>query len=96
MPYIKQHHRDHLDESIDIIIDSIDENHALDDREGVCNYVITRIVVGSLKPVTGWRYKALNRAHGTFMSAAAEFYRRLVAPYEDKCIKQNGDITDYE
>ena len=66
-----------------------------EDREGVVNYSISRIVAGSLKPDTGWRYKFLNRAYGTFLSAAAEFYRRMVAPYEDKCIEKNGDIPEY-
>lgn len=35
------------------------------------------------------------RAHGVFSAAAAEFYRRLIAPYEDKAIENNGDIAAY-
>lgn len=66
-----------------------------EDQEGVVNYTISRIVAGSFRPDTGWRYKWLNRAYGTFLSAAAEFYRRLVAPYEDKAIAKNGDIPEY-
>lgn len=30
--------------------------------------------------------------HGARMCAVLEFYRRVVAPYEDKAIAKNGDI----
>jgi hypothetical protein len=36
------------------------------------------------------------RAYGVFMAAAAEFYRRLPAPYEDLAIAKNGDIEAYK
>ncbi len=69
----------------------------LDDREGPINYAISRIVAESMKPVVGgWRYKYLNRAYGTFLSAAAEFYRRLVAPHEDRAAEKNGDIYEID
>ncbi len=84
-----------LEESVDDVISHI-RSYDSDDREGLCNYAISRIVAGGLKPATGWRYKNLNRAYGTFMSAANEFYRRLVVNYENKCIEKNGDIKEYE
>lgn len=67
-----------------------------DEKEGTANYAISRIVASGLKPHNGWRYIWLNRAYGTFLSAAAEFYRRVVSKYEDDCIKKNGDIPEYE
>lgn len=67
-----------------------------DQKEGCANYIITRVVAGGLKPAGGWRYMWLNRAYGTFFSAAGEFKRRLVDIYEDRCIEKNGDISEYE
>lgn len=95
MPYIDDIAQANLSSSVEAVIKSI-KSQDLDDREGLVNYAITRIVAGSFKPETGWRYKFLNRAYGTFLSAAAEFYRRLVEPYEDKCIGKNGDIKEYK
>jgi hypothetical protein len=85
-----------LDQQVDELILTIRARFSKDELEGVCNYTISRIIAGVMKPKDGWRYKWLNRAYGTFLSAAAEFYRRLVAPYEDKCIEKNGDIPEYE
>ena len=85
-----------LKHSVDKLIKDIQKIYSEEEREGVCNYVISRVVAGVMKPQDGWRYKWLNRAHGTFLSAAAEFYRRLVIPYEDKCILKNGDIPEYQ
>lgn len=84
-----------LSDKVDAIIEHI-RTHTSSDRDGMCNYAISRIVTGSLRPSTGWGYKNLNRAYGTFLSAAAEMYRRLIVPYEEKCIEKNGDIPEYE
>ncbi len=81
------------------IVDAIGDHISLlpdDKKEGAANYAVTRIISQGFKPIEGWRYMWLNRAYGTFLSAAAEFYRRMVIPYEDKCIEKNGDIPEYE
>ena len=85
-----------LKDRVGDLIEHIRTQFDPDELEGVCNYTISRIVAGVMKPKDGWRYKWLNRAYGTFLSAAAEFYRRLVVPYEDKCIDKNGDIQEYQ
>lgn len=83
-----------FEEKVDAVIEQI-RVFNLDDREGLCNYAISRIVSESLKPqVGGWKYKHLNRAYGTFLSAAAEFYRRRVVPYENRTAEKNGDIYE--
>ncbi len=84
-----------LSDKVDAVIEHI-RTHTSSDRDGMVNYAISRIVAGSLKPSTGWRYKNLNKAYGTFFSAATEFYRRLMANHEDKAIEKNGDIPEYE
>lgn len=102
MPYISKEMKDRtchrlipgtFETKVDAVIELIWEFN-LDDREGPCNYAITRIVAESLKPQHGWRFKHLNRAYGVFMSAAAEFYRRVAAPHEDQSLAKNGDIYD--
>lgn len=39
-------------------------------------------------------YSVLNEVMGVFSSAQAEFYRRVVVPYEDVKLSQNGDVYD--
>lgn len=106
MPYIKEElatryiemsddNWHQMNPQIEILIEIL-ESLPDEQKEGAANYMISRIVAGGLKPAGGWRYMWLNRAYGTFLSAASEFYRRMVAPYEDKCIEKNGDIPEYE
>jgi hypothetical protein len=85
----------YLDTTIDEVILHL-QKLPEDKREGTANYIISRVVAGGLKPEGGWRYMWLNRAYGTFLSAAAEFNRRVMIPYENKCIKKSGDIPEYE
>lgn len=40
-------------------------------------------------------YQTMNDIMGALNGANLEFYRRVVAPYEDKCIERNGDIENY-
>ena len=103
MPYLDQETRDkfffappHSPSEVDLIeqVVKVIRNLPEDGREGACNYAISRIVAQSMKPASGWRYFALNRAFGTFLSAGQEFYRRLVVPYEDKK-KAECDLTIY-
>ncbi len=79
---------------ISLIVSTIQETPD-DKKEGYANYVISRIVTEGLKPKSGWRYFAINRALGVFSAAALEFYRRVVVKYEDECIKSNGDLDCY-
>jgi hypothetical protein len=102
MPYIDKNLRRRVETAAgwlegDVVETLCETIRALPDdkRDGAVNYVISTIVARSMKPKDGWRYNSLLRAYGTFCAAAAEFYRRLVAPYEDKAISKNGDIPEY-
>lgn len=59
--------------------------------EGELNYLITSLVHRWLKG-RGVSYVSLNAAIGILECAKQELYRRVAAPYEDKKIKENGDI----
>ena len=85
MPYIEQNRRDILDSDIKALI-SIMKSNPID---GELNYIITRIVDAAHGEGGYARY---NRAMGVLDCVSREFYRRKVAPYEDKKIKENGDV----
>ena len=93
MPYIPGEKRPTLDTFIEPLVDIL--RSFPDDLEGTSNYTITRIIAGAMRPSGGWRYKSLNAAHGTFYSAANEFYDRLMRNHEDKAIAKNGDVKEY-
>ena len=42
------------------------------------------------------KYQEFNDVMGVLACAQAEVYRRLVAPYEDEKIKENGDVYSVE
>lgn len=56
---------------------------------GIFNYVITALAV----TLTGTpRYFKCAALRAAMADASEEYYRRLVAPYEDKQAKLNGDV----
>lgn len=60
-----------------------------DQIDGVMNYTISRLT-DCFYGMGG--YTVYNRAMGVLDCVAREFYRRKVAPYEDKKILENGDV----
>lgn len=58
---------------------------------GVLEYLFTRIAIQYLE-AKGISHDHLNDVVGSFEGALAEFQRRVVAPYEDKKIVENGDV----
>ena len=62
------------------------------ENSGELNYILT-IIINSYFKEHGSNYAAINDVVGALEGAKVEFQRRAVAPYEDKKIKENGDIT---
>jgi hypothetical protein len=58
---------------------------------GELNYVLTTVVLDYLE-AHELSYSTINDILGAMEGAKAEFYRRVAAPYEDRKIKQNGDV----
>jgi len=79
--------RKKYEEVLEKLIDLL-KSQPIERIDGELNYVITRI----LKESYPLRYFNLNRAMGVLESAKLEFYRRVVAPYEDIKIKESGDV----
>lgn len=96
MPYIKQEDRKFLNDQINGIVVRL-STVAPDilKRPGPCNYVITRIILGALKPAEGWSYHSISRAIAVLNDAKTEMERRLMGPREDVVIKDNGDVPEY-
>lgn len=58
---------------------------------GTLNYQITMLCTDYIKDV-GEKYQSYNDVIGALEACKLEFYRRAVAPYEEKKISENGDV----
>lgn len=83
MPYIKYEDREEL-------------QFRPPQNAGELNYELTRIVqiylYGDSDRNYQTSYQRFNDAIGALEGCKLELYRRLVAPYEDKKIVENGDV----
>ena len=80
MPYIKPEDRNA------ILLDETTIEEA-----GELNYYITTIINWYINKNTKC-YTTLNEVIGVLECAKLELYRRIVAPYEDIKIEENGDV----
>ncbi len=87
MPYIKQNDRPQIDKLIKPVVEYL-KSRPVEAQDGDLNYLVTKIV----KKVYPKKYFHYNRAIGVLTAIKDEFYRRVVAPYENEKIKENGDV----
>ncbi len=80
MPYIKQELRKFL---------NIDDDRPIEST-GELNYFITNVIMNFLP--ANYNYNDLNAVMGVLESVKQEFYRRVVVPYEEKKMEENGDV----
>lgn len=80
MPYLKQKDRDVLTTRAPI-------------TAGELNYCITLMITEYVRN-KGLSYQTINDIVGALDGAKVEFQRRVVAPYEDIKIQENGDVYD--
>jgi hypothetical protein len=88
MPYIKKEQRSAADKHIAPLLSYL-QSLPVEEQDGTLNYSVTRI----LKALYPRRYFHYNRALGVLSAITQEFYRRVVGPYEDEKIEENGDVT---
>ena len=81
MPYIKEERR------VQLIPDAEDFPRSA----GELNYQIT-CLIRRYTMSHGLCYGVINEVVGALEGAKLEYYRRVAAPYEDKKIKENGDV----
>lgn len=84
MPYIKPTRKEVLEPLVDQITQRCD-------NAGDVTYVIYALAKKWID-LSGMNYKNLSGVVGCMDCAKTEFYRRIVAPYEDEKIKENGDV----
>ena len=82
MPYIKETDRWHL------------EDGGLAMTAGELNYQITTVIMEYLIGQGTTSYKSINDILGALEGAKLEFYRRIVVPYEQEKIEENGDVYE--
>jgi hypothetical protein len=58
---------------------------------GELNFAITVLLI-KYAYAKGLSYQTINDISGACTEALAEFRRRVVVPYEDKKIQENGDV----
>ena len=78
-------------------IDQAERERALTEPRtpGELNFAITQLLVNYVL-LKGENYTHLNDCLGACEGAKQEFYRRVVAPYEDAKCSENGDVFPEE
>jgi hypothetical protein len=84
MPYIKQEDRSILDNIVKIFL-------CYGNDKGKLNYFLFKLCKEMAKS-NGESYNFYKDYLGELECAKLEIYRRLIARYEDKKIKENGDV----
>lgn len=87
MPYIKKEQREPLDKLIAPLVEHL-KSLPQEDQDGSLNYIVTK----TIKQVYPQKYFHFNRALGVLTAITQELYRRVIGPYEDTKIKENGDV----
>jgi len=87
MPYIKKDARPAIDVLLAPVIKHL-QSLPEQEQDGVFNYTITKII----KNLYPKRYFHFNRALGVLSAVTHELYRRVIGPYEDEKIRENGDV----
>lgn len=90
MPYIKKQDRKKYDHLV-MKLARILRNQRDKSIDGHVNYIFTYLLM-LIYNQAGCRYFDYNRAIGVLESCKLEFYRVVVAPYEDVKIKEHGSV----
>lgn len=100
MPYINEEERIELDDAIANLVNCIRNTKEITKNPsdfgnylGRINYSFSRIIGQLIQDVS---YKKIAMATGVIENVKQELYRRLASSYEDKKIRENGDIKEYK
>ena len=86
MPYIRAEERERIDGAIEPLSAALRDMDA-----GAQNYVITRLLLSWVR-ARGVSYSNLADAIKILETAKLEFYRRALAAYEDRKLREHGDV----
>jgi len=84
MPYVLRERREAMENGLKLL------DHTVE-TPGDLNYAVC-MLMESLAQRTGGNYAAQNAVLGAVEAAKMEYYRRVVAPYEDDKAWENGDV----
>lgn len=87
MPYIDKEGRTFFDKYLDNVGPNIT-------NKGDLNYCVTQLALHYIK-AHGKSYTNISEAASALVDAADEIKRRLLAPYENQKINENGDLELY-
>jgi hypothetical protein len=101
MPYIAPELRQELDPLIDKLAERLAAQAEAAGSDGaftgLLNYTCTRLALATVRQRFGsLRYWLIAALTGVFHNMAAEFYRRLAVPYEDRQITKSGDVDLFQ
>ena len=92
MPYLTDEMKQKLEDDVDVqSIWNYLSLYSVKDLLGIINYFTFGLIKRWIK-VNGAKYWIFAGFIGTMVCCVLEVYRRLIAPYEDKAIKKNGDV----
>lgn len=84
MPYIPQESRKKFDRELESLAMKVENQGELN----YCIYKLSRLIIQR----AGESYENLSMCSSAMEHAKLEWYRKVLAPYEDKKIKENQDI----
>jgi len=88
MPYIKQKDRNHIDVEIERLLSFITS-------KGDLNYTICELVGRLILNSEKISYTTMSEWIDGVHDAETELRRRILEPYEDLKIEQNGDVASF-
>ena len=92
MPYLTDEKKEMLDANCDIGNLAYElSKESIQDFAGDLNY-LNFLLVKKWINKNGKKYFIFAAIVGTLICCVLEIYRRLIAPYEDKKIQENGDV----
>ncbi len=95
MPYISEEKREVLDPVIENLLQTfrgLQSDDPSDNTQANMNYVISRL----LDRMYTSNYQEFNNALGMLLATALEYYRRVVAPYENQKCHDEGDVYNVD
>lgn len=88
MPYIPQELRDRYEPALQELAQLLTDTGRISPSNGEVNYVISSL----LDRICGTNYDGRAEAIKALECAKLEFYRKVLAPYEDGKEKENGEV----
>jgi len=89
MPYLREENKVYFDKLLERLRKCAIANG------GELNFLFTEII-NQFHVTNSKRYETMNTVVGALESCKVEYQRRIVAPYEDKKIQENGEVFSEE